>query len=281
MIRGKALFAAAALGVSVGAFGALAKTVDPVAYCHSRLSVMGRKFFHQWSGEISLCQQRRMNGDVDLASKCYPDEMVRADTSTFCQAPDDVLVDPNYQRRLCRAEQHSHEKIARKCEDDYLTQFELGVPCGTVATVARLQDCIDFDAHGQNAVDFTRTVYGSVGRVMDDTLRGCMITIFETGQVYARKVMKIIGDKCELFVSEGKLSGPCPDQGSQKQLKKARRIFAESVLAACIDDLAAHRVPFGPPCDNLPGATPSDYIDCVASAAEADAMRGVSTVWLP
>jgi hypothetical protein len=280
-MRGKVLFAAAAIGVGLCAAAALAKVVDPIEYCHSRLSVMGRKFFHQWSGEISLCQQRRMNGDVDVTSKCYPDEMVRVDTSTFCQPPDDPLVDPYYQRRLCRAEQHSHEKIQRKCQDDYLSHFELGVPCGTVATVARLQDCIDFQAHGQNAINFTRTVYGSVGRVMDDTLRECMITIFETGQVYARKVMKIVGDKCELFVSQGKLTGPCPDTLSQKQLKKARRIFAESVLASCIDDLAAHRIPFGPPCDNMPTASPSDYVDCLAAAAEADAMRGVATVWLP
>jgi hypothetical protein len=281
MSRGKVLCAVAALGLCIGAISALAKTVDPVAYCHSRLSVMGRKFFHQWSGEISLCQQRRMDGQVGLDTKCYPDEFVRVDTTTYCETAVDPQVDPYYERRLCRAEQHSHEKIKRKCEDDYLSQFELGVPCGTVATVARLQDCIDFDAHGQNAINFTRTVYGSVGRVADDHLRTCMVTIFETGQVYARKVMKTVGDKCELFVSEGKLSGPCPDKASQKQLKKARRIFAESVLAACTDDLAAHRVPFGPPCNNLANPTPSDYVDCLASAAEAEAMRGVETVWMP
>jgi len=270
----------AACALVGSAAATLAKDVDPIDYCHSRLSVMGRKFFHQWSGEISLCQQRRMRGEVDPATKCYPDEMVRPNATTFCKKPDDPLVDPNFQRRLCRAEQHSHEKIQRKCEDDQLSSIELGVPCGTVASVAALQDCIDFDAHGQYAVDFTRTVYGSVGPMANESLRTCMITLFESGQMYARQVMKIVGDECEVSVMRRKTSGPCPDGEAQKRLSKARRIFMQSVIDSCEPWLRAHAVPFGPPCDGLIGsATPGQYVDCVASAAEADGMRGVHTVW--
>lgn len=280
MIRGRIATALAVLGAGVLAMGVTGRNTSPVDYCHTRLSVMGRKFFHQWSGEVSMCQQRRLRGLVDPASKCYPDQMDRVDASTFCQAPDDPLVDSSYQRRLCRAEQHSHQKIQRKCTEEDLSQIDLGVPCGTVATVAELQDCIDFAAHGQNAIDFTRTVYGTVDPTSDAALRTCLQTMFEAGQVYARKVMKTVGDQCEVFVMQGRARGPCPDEAAQKRLKKARRVFAQTALGVCQPYFSQHQLPLGPPCDHLIGrATPSEYVECIAAAAEGAAMRGISTIW--
>lgn len=282
MRRGKGLFAitaVVALGAGLFSWRALGKDVDPIEWCHIRLSVIGRKFFHQWSGEISMCQQRRMKGEVPESSKCYPDEMIRNDPTTFCRNPDDPDVDLAYQQRLCRAELHSHDKVQRKCTDEYLSHFELGVPCGTVATVTGLQDCINFDAHGQNAVDFSRTIYGSVGRVDNAELRACIKTIFEAGQTYTRKVMSIMGDKCAVLVDQGRLSPPCPDPVAQKRLSTARRSFVKAVIGKCESELTAHLVPFGPPCDTLVAPRPMDYVDCLATVAETVAMRGVSTVW--
>lgn len=266
-------------GVGIFALRAVAKDVDPVEWCHVRLSVIGRKFFHQWSGEISRCQRQRMKGEFPESTKCYPDDMFRPGASTFCLAPQDPTVPLVYQGRLCRAELHSHDKVQRKCTDDYLEQFELGVPCGTATTVAVLQDCINFDAHGQNAIDFTRTIFGDVGRVQNDELRECIATIFTAGQTYARKVMAIMGDKCEWAVRKGKVPPPCPDPVAQKRLSTSRRSYAKAVLDKCESELQGHLVPFGPPCDALVNPTPSDYIDCVATVAETIAMRGVSTIW--
>lgn len=282
MRRGRALLAIAVVcGAGLGLFAmrAAAKDVDPVKWCQIRLSVIGRKFFHQWSGEISRCQQQRMKGEFPASTKCYPDEMFRPGATTFCQPADDPDVPPIYQGRLCRAELHSHDKVQRKCTDDYLEQFELGVPCGTASTVAVLQDCINFNAHGQNGIDFARTIYGSVGRVQNQELRECISTIFNSGQTYARKVMAVMGDKCEVSVRNGKVPPPCPDAVARKRLNTARRSFAQQVMDKCESELAGHLVPFGPPCDALINPTPSDYIDCVATVAETIAMRGVSTVW--
>lgn len=259
---------------------AAASDFNPVQWCQVRLSFMGRKFFREWSGEISLCQQRRMKGELPESAKCFPEDIQRVDQTTYCQPATDPNVDPNYQRRLCRAESHSHEKIQRKCEDDYLSQIHLGVPCGTVATVAQLQDCIDFQAHGHDAVDFTRTVFGNTGRIDDEAARKCMTAIFTVGEIYARKVMQTIGDKCEMFVMAGKLSGPCPDPDAQKKLNKARRGFAKGVLSDCQQQLDNHLITLGAPCDNLgPAATASDYVNCLAGVAEDVAIRGVGTVW--
>jgi hypothetical protein len=270
----------ATLAAGAVAFRAVALEITP-ELCHARLSLMGRKFFHQWSGEISLCQVRRMKGEALESSKCYPDEMIRNGATTFCQPAIDPDVETEYQRRLCRAELHSHEKIQRKCKTEHLPQIELGIPCGTVATVAALQDCIDFEAHGQNAIDFTRTVYGSVGQVPNEELRDCINIIFKAGQTYARKVMQIMGDQCELGVRDGRIVPPCPDPLAQKRLTTARRSFTKKVLERCESALTSHLVRFGPPCDALVNPTPSDYIDCLTTSAETFAMRGVSTVFRP
>lgn len=275
-----ALCALLAGTIGLGAWSAAAIEFDPIQWCQVRLSVMGRKFFRQWSGEIALCHDRRMKGELPESTECFPEDIQRADPTTYCQPTIDPNVEPNYQRRLCRAEQHSHDKIQRKCEDEFLSEIELGVPCGTVATVAELQDCIDFEAHGNDAIDFTRTVFGAVGRLDDETQRDCMNAVFTVGQTYARKVMKILGEKCEVFVLAGKLSGPCPDPGAQKSLHKARRAFAKGVLQVCQEHLDAQRLRFGPPCDDLgPAANASDYVNCFAGVAEDAAIRGVSTVW--
>jgi hypothetical protein len=273
---GRCVLAAFVVGL-VACTAASAIDFDPVQWCQVRLSVMGRKFFRQWSGEIALCFERRMKGEIPPDSKCYPEDIQRTDPTTYCQPATDPNVDPNYQRRLCRAEDHSHQKIQRKCRDEYLSDIQLGVPCGTVA---QLQDCIDFEAHGHDAVDFTRTLFGNTGRIDDEAQRDCMTTIFTVGQTYARKVMQILGDKCEVFVMAGKLGGPCPDKGAQKKLNKARRGFAKGVLSACQQDLDNHVFTFGAPCDKLgPAATASDYVNCLSGVAEDVAIRGVSTVW--
>src|SRR4051812_36822800 len=107
-----------------------------------------------------------------------------------------------------------------------------------------------------------------------------MITLLESGHVYARQAMKVVGDQCEVSVVRRKVAGPCPDGEAQKRLSKAQRFFLQSVIDPCEPWLRAHAVPFGPPCDGLIGsATPGQYVDCVATAAEAYGMRGVRTVW--
>lgn len=266
--------------LSLSAVAATAIEFNAVDWCQVRLSVMGRKFFHQWSGEIALCHIRRMNGELPESAKCFPDDIERSDTTTYCEPTTDPHVEVNFQQRLCRAELHSHDKIQRKCEDEYLPDIELGVPCGTVSTVGQLQDCIDFEAHGKNAIDFTRTVFGRVGYVADPVLRDCISNIFTVGQTYSRKVMQKIGEKCEIFVLAGKHGGPCPDPAAQKALNKARRVFAKGVLSLCQDYLDNHQIEFGPPCDTLgPNATASDYVDCLAAVANSVGQRGTQTVW--
>lgn len=238
--------------------------------CQDTIAVQARNYFKKQYGFVAKCEDKKSAGKLDQATNCRPDVGPVTDMQTA--------------DKLSVAATKLGDKLELKCTNDIVSGLTLGKPCGTVATVAELTDCILDEAHGRNSDLLIETVYDDAGELTGSVcvggsnnggacdpegplatecpgastecrdakaIRNCQKTISKASRNYAKDRMTA-RRKCAKSVEAGKSDGPCPDEKTRFKMAKALEKFRKKVLKKCTDaDAQAASANFGFPCDSF------------------------------
>ncbi len=237
--------------------------------CQDTIALQGRNYFKNHYTAVSKCEQKKSAGDLPQSTNCRPSAGAVTDTKTA-----DKLQD---------AATKLGDQLDSKCTDPMVAGLTIGLPCGTVATVTELTDCIVGDAHGASA-DMV------IGRVFDDagelthacvggdndglpcdpkadlatecpnggtecrdlsSLRLCQKAMAGAARNYAKDRMTARRG-CARKLMDGKIEPPCPDEKTNAKLAKALEKLRKKVLKKCTDAEAEDAaMNLGYPCESF------------------------------
>jgi phosphodiesterase/alkaline phosphatase D-like protein len=248
--------------------------LSPELKCQDAIAVQARNYFKKRYSAVAKCEDKRSSGNLDQLTNCRPDVGPVTDDKT-----DD---------KLSNAATKLGDKLDLKCTNAIVAGLTLGRPCGTVATVTEVTNCILDDAHGHNSDLLIETVYDDAGELSGSVcvggtnnggacdpdaplatecpgggtecreakaIRLCQKAFSSAGRNYAKDRMSA-RRSCAKSVEAGKSEGPCPDDKARLKLDKALEKFRKKVLKKCTDaDAQAAAANFGFPCDSFINVT--------------------------
>jgi phosphodiesterase/alkaline phosphatase D-like protein len=252
--------------------------LSPEVQCQDVVAQAARNYFRDRFNAVMHCENKKSAGKLPQITNCRPDDPP-------------VTGELNTDQRLQKAEDRLLRRLGNRCTDTLVDNISFGIPCGTVATIAELADCVVNDAHGPNADLLVESVYDTTASILDDELRHCQRTIAKESAKYSRARMTA-RLKCGKKVLAGKIEGACPER---TRLFLGRRLakFRSKVLARCTD---AHvldtAIDFGFPCESFvdltfdrDGMTNNNLVPpverllrCMAAAAAGDGDLGAETI---
>jgi len=257
------------VAVQVALSATPSSAVSPELKCQDTVAVQGRNYFKGRFTAIAKCEQAKAAGKIAEATNCRPETGPVGDANTA--------------EKLTKAATKLSAKLAIKCADPLVSSIDFGLPCGSVATVADLTDCLVDDAHGHNSELLIESVFDSAGDLTFacvggsnaggtcdpngdlatecpsggtecrdlKPLRLCQKTIATAARNYAKDRMTV-RRSCAKKFSDGKLDDVCPDGAARAKLAKSLVKFRTKVLKKCTDSEAADTLAdFGFPCDSF------------------------------
>jgi phosphodiesterase/alkaline phosphatase D-like protein len=246
--------------------------------CQDVIAQAARNYFRDRFNAVSRCENKKSAGKLSQATNCRPDDPP-------------VTGELNTDQRLQRAEARLLRRIGNRCTDSLVNMISFGLPCGTVATVADIVDCVVNDAHGPNADLLIESAYDETADLQDDQLRRCQRTIAKESAKYARA--RMTGRfKCAKKILAGNVEGACPERTRQFFERRLAK-FRAKVLARCTNaQVLDAAIDFGFPCEvfstvtfDRDGVTNNNLIPpverlirCMAAAAAGDGDLGASTI---